>query len=51
MGKDAGERNQAHNRLLVSEWMGEKWTESESCSVMSGSLWPQEFSRPEYWSG
>ena len=30
-------------------------SESESCSVMSDSLWPHvlymEFSRPEYWSG
>ena len=30
-------------------------SESESCSVMSNSLWPHglsmEFSRPEYWSG
>ena len=26
-------------------------SESESCSVMSNSLQPMEFSRPEYWSG
>ena len=33
---------------------GDCWTEehgSESHSVVSDSLWPLEFSRPEYWSG
>ena len=42
----------------VTEWLN--WTESESRSVMSDSLWPRgtpwtiqsmEFSRPEYWGG
>ena len=39
---------------VLSKW---KWSESESCSVVSNSLWPHglytsmEFSRPEYWSG
>ena len=35
--------------------LNEKWSESESHSVVSNSLWPHgqfmEFSRPEYWSG
>ena len=26
-------------------------SENESCSVMSDSLQPLEFSRPQYWSG
>ena len=26
-------------------------SESEIHSIVSNSLWPMEFSRPEYWSG
>ena len=46
MGKDAGERSQAYNRPLVDEWMGEKWSESESRPVVSDSLRPRGLNHP-----
>ena len=45
----------AKSRIWLSNWTELNWTISESCSVMSDSLQPvdysMEFSRPEYWSG
>ena len=35
--------------LTCASFTNVKW--SESCSVMSDSLWPHGLSRPEYWSG
>ena len=39
------------NNLNVHHHESESVSESESLSVMSDSLRPMEFSKPEYWSG